>query len=182
MNTIPSEFFDPKEEDVLLKLTMPKRELRLATVEKMKTIKQQELQQKQTQLNQQVQQPISPQPVQPHPQLVQQPVPVVFQPSVAQPIIMPEPQVIPEQLPIQEVQPIRVEQPVIQETPWKEPEIQQPIIQQPVQQKIEYHQGPQPTRDVPVAASPFSNVDMFRIESLTRGIMYRDYQKPGAKK
>ena len=161
MNTIPSEFFDPKEEDVLLKLTMPKRELRLATVEKMKTIKQQEVEQKQMQLSQPVQQPI------------QQPV---------QPVVMSEPQVIPEPMPVQEAQPAKVEQPVIQEAPREEPRVRQPIIQQPVQQKTEYRPEPQPTRDVPVVASPFSNVDMFRIESLTKGIMYRDYQKPGAKK
>lgn len=168
MNTISSEFFDPKEEDVLLKLTMPKRELRLGTVEKMKNIKQQELQQKETTFNQPVQQPLPSQPVQ--------------QPPMAQPIIISEPQVVPEPLTIQ-AESIRVEQPISQEAPREEPRSQEPIIQQPVQQKTEYYPGPQPTRDVPVvASSPFSNVDIFRIESLTKGIMYRDYQKPGAKK
>lgn len=73
---------------------------------------------------------------------------------------------LPEE-PLQEEQSNESEQTTITQ---EEPEPVRPVV-------YDEPQRAEPLRDSTLPAAPFGNVDMFRIEDLTRRIMYRDPQK-----
>lgn len=164
---------------------MPKRELRPQTVLKMQQQKEKELQEKQARLTQPSQQPLSTQPqlasvqAMPPPQPVAQPIQQTMQ-QVEQASQLQQQEPI-ESMSVKEESSQEEAQPEISQV--REVVEQPKIEQQPAEVKKEEPWHPQmlmPAKEAPTVANVLHvNVDMSRIENLTRSIMYRDPQKSG---
>ena len=158
---------------------MPKRELRPSTVLKMQQLKQKEQQEKQAQLTPTIQQPLQqPAPIRQEQSAPSQPEPMSMTQEEQFP--MPQPEIREE---VQQEEPAREEvqeqQPVATPEPLQlSPPVQENPLPPPKKQEEWHPQMPTPPREAPaVPNNPHMNVDMTRIEDLTRHIMYRDPQK-----